>query len=459
MIKFIAVLLLAILPSVVLAKKKPSSIARDRIIAKAAFEYAKSRLMANPEDEKGWLMQGFAAALLTTDNVLYFKNLLKAGALQKSKKKAKPIDQIISMMLKQADSLYKRSVSSNSKCARLCYLYYLVLDKLKPGQEPVIVGLFKLKSRGLDETLDDFDAGSINLIKIYKKPIKPDFGNMLTSKADRWIAYQSGILAQNRVAAKVDKETGLMLLAFCLKLEPANDGALNLIARIQSNIKLTRTKSKYSETFFFKRLISQGKIYLKKMSKNSKYEKICLLYYKLAELLQPDDHQVIIGLTRLKAAGLESDLVSVLNSDAFDKPKPVRKIAKVKTVELTDDRAEEIVEEVDEIVEVVVEETVEKKADIAPKKATDASPLLFGTIGWDPKGANFPDSSHTFTGDLDEFRLTNGALSAASIKKYAARPKPFPYTQNTLALWRFNDKGEIANEHKLKELALRECYV
>lgn len=204
-------LLVAVLPA------HAAKLARiDREIATHAGVLGANRLAEDPKDPNGLILLQLAGKLRPTSDAY----LLTVARLEKGL----PIDgtntkvsekKLINVMRERAEKLRKRAKEDDDTDAgQLALLYYRVVEHFLPEHNKVLLGIMKLKVRGIKGELEDVLQGKISVAEHVSSPAlaKPDSGgaNVLFKRA-------------KAAAAKGDHEQAQSLWERFLAVEPEGE--------------------------------------------------------------------------------------------------------------------------------------------------------------------------------------------------------------------------------------------
>ena len=287
----------------------------ERQIARAAAVIATNRLAADVKDETGRLLLQLARKLDPNDEAA----LLAAALIERSippepVKTATTEDKLAEMLVKRAGYLWGRLLPKNAKLGPLCLLYLKMAERFRPTSKSVLLGQMKLRVRGYDGKLEDLLEGSLDVEDIFNKPTPPKFTPLLKlEKVDTDFAKYAAAIATNRLAADPKDATGLMFLRLVCCLEPENNVALLALAMLERGKRPAPVETRVPQDKLVAVAISRAdRLLARALQKKGAMAALCLLYYKFAERFQPTNRSVLIGLTKLKVAGVDGELDDLL---------------------------------------------------------------------------------------------------------------------------------------------------
>ena len=298
------------------APKAPS--VHEKIAGYAAV-IGNNLLAKDIKDEHGLLLLRFARALEPTNNTA----LLTMGFVERGKN-PDPIEtkvteaKLYSVMADQAHLLRQREWPKNTKAGQLALLYYRMAERARPTDQEIMLGLMKLRVRGVEGDLGKALAQTSDLKDIFGKPEKPEpQPKMELAEVDRNIAKYAAIWATNRLATDLDDSEGLVLLRLAGCLTPESNTVLLTLALLEREKKPEVLTSDVTEEKLLDVMTSRAaKLYAKAAGKNDNAGRLSLLYLKVAERFRPEDKTVILGLMKLRTKGFEGGLDELLNAGA-----------------------------------------------------------------------------------------------------------------------------------------------
>ena len=314
--RFLIAGLLLVAGTLAAAPKKPSV---HQQIAGYAAAIGTNLLAQDIGNEDGLLLVRFARTLQPKDDTA----LLTTAMLERGKKPA-PVetrvteDKLYSVIASQADALRLKEWPKNAKGGRLALLYYRLVERVRPNDRKVMLGLMKLHVRGVDGDLQQALKKSSDLKDIFGNPEdpKPQADHDL-AEIDRNIAKYAAIWATNRLAADLNDAEGLVLLRLAACLTPENSTVLLTLALLEREQKPDALESEVTEERLLDIIISRAdRLLARELATNKGAGQLSLLYFKVAERFRPEDGKVVLGVTKLKSKGFEGELDDLLDLGA-----------------------------------------------------------------------------------------------------------------------------------------------
>lgn len=134
--------------------------------------------------------------------------------------------------------------------------------------------------------------------------------------AEQILADYAAELGTNRLAKDAGDPTGLTFLRLANMLDDANETQLLTFAYLKRGKEIKPLKTSFTEEKFAKLLKARTNYLMKRMySKNSKVGDLAKLYLQVAELLKPDDKEIILGIAKLERRGHKDSLNDLLDRD------------------------------------------------------------------------------------------------------------------------------------------------
>ena len=310
--KFLIAGLLLVAGTVGAAPKKPSV---HEQIAGYAAAIGTNLLAQDLEDKHGLLLLRFARTLQPeSDTVLLTTAMLERG------KKPKPIEtkvteaKLYEVIASQGDRLRLREWPKNTKAGQLALLYYHMADRFQPGNKDIMLGLMKLRVRGVDGDLEQALMQTSDLKDVFGNPEKPKpLPKSDLAEVDRNIAKYAAIWATNRLAMDTNDTEGLVLLRLASCLTPESSTALLTLGLLERNKKPAGLKSDQTEEKLLDVIIGRaGRLLARELKTDKNAGQLSLLYFKVAERFRPEEDKVLVGLMKLKGRGIDGELDELL---------------------------------------------------------------------------------------------------------------------------------------------------
>ena len=162
---FLAVLLALAWTLPVHAAKKKST---HEQIAKYAVAIGANRLVDDVHDKRGQLLLRFALVLTPGNEIA-----LGAGALLAWGEQPEPIEtkvteeKLYSVIASTAEHLRQKGWPENPEVGQLCLLYYRMVERVRPNDDKVRLGLRELRAKGIDGDLEQALARTRSLKDIF----------------------------------------------------------------------------------------------------------------------------------------------------------------------------------------------------------------------------------------------------------------------------------------------------
>jgi len=136
------------------------------------------------------------------------------------------------------------------------------------------------------------------------------------AKIDREIAAHAGALGVNRLAGNPTDPGGLVLLQLAGTLRPTDDAYLLTVARLEKGLPIEPGKTKVTEKKLVSVMGSRAEKLRKKAEEDSDTDagQLALLYYRVVEHFLPENNTVLLGIMKLKVAGITGELQDLLQS-------------------------------------------------------------------------------------------------------------------------------------------------
>ncbi len=146
----------------------------DSHIAECAAAICTNRLAANPEDKGGAMFLRLAGRLdPQNDDFLLTIALLERNREPLRVKTKTTEDGFISTIIERAEYLREKIIGRIPKAGRLCLLYYRFAEWFQPDNPKILLGLQKLKLKGITGELDRLLDGQSALGWILEKSASP----------------------------------------------------------------------------------------------------------------------------------------------------------------------------------------------------------------------------------------------------------------------------------------------
>jgi len=131
------------------------------------------------------------------------------------------------------------------------------------------------------------------------------------------IAGYAAVVGNNLLAQDIKDERGLLLVRFAQTLHPESEAVLLTMLMLKRAKKPKPIETRVTEATLYRVIASQAKsLRLKDWPRDAKAGQLALLYYRMAERFQPNDKEVMLGLMKLKAEGIEGELDDLLGKVA-----------------------------------------------------------------------------------------------------------------------------------------------
>ena len=138
---------------------KPELELIDRNIAKYAAIWGTNRLAADPTDANGLLLLQLAGCLTPrNDDVLLTLALLERGRAPTVIESKESEKKLLDVITDRGRYLVTIELPKNKDVGRLTLLYFKVVERFRPADKNVILGLMKLKMKGVEGELDELLA-------------------------------------------------------------------------------------------------------------------------------------------------------------------------------------------------------------------------------------------------------------------------------------------------------------
>ena len=310
-------LLIACLLSVAgpLCSAAPKRTAIHRQIAGYAAAISTNLLAQDIEDEHGLLLLRFARALRPKNDAA----LLTMAMLERGKK-PDPVEtkvtaaKLYSVIAGQASALRQKEWPKNTKAGQLALLYYRLAERVRPDDRKIMLGLMKLRVRGVDGDLNQALEQTGDLKDVFGNPEKPaPIPKQELAEVDRNIAKYAAIWGTNRLAADPDDAKGLALLRLAAWLAPENSNVLLSLALLERQKTPDPLKSEVTEERLLDVIVGRaGKLLARELKTTKDAGLLSLVYFRVAERFRPEEEKVLLALMKLEADEIEGKLDDLL---------------------------------------------------------------------------------------------------------------------------------------------------
>ncbi len=288
----------------------------DLMISKYAGILATNRLADDRNDVIGRTLLKVAGAVNPNNETV----LLTEGYLERDRQPRKIPTKVTEEVLarnigRRADQLLEIGRKKNRKVLPLSMAYFLAIEKLLPGNPRVILGIMKARALGVPTELATLTARPFDLQDIFENPAAPERTNTkLVSTEDEKLAAAAAALGINRLARRPGDATGTAFVHFAAHLDPNSDNALLALGYRMRGAKPQPVKAPLTEDQLVARLLTRAGALAEDANRAMRQK--ALLFYLIAEKVQPTNDKVIIAIARLDKHGVSGDLDSMLGKTA-----------------------------------------------------------------------------------------------------------------------------------------------
>ena len=130
---------------------------------------------------------------------------------------------------------------------------------------------------------------------------------------DEDISKYAAIIANNRLSKSLHDDIALKLIDVALKINPNNDLAILLQAKIEKDIKPELIKTSVTEKKFCSVVLSRAESIRKNLyPKDQKLGILSALYYATVQMWTPNEDKILLGLKKLENDKVKTDINEIL---------------------------------------------------------------------------------------------------------------------------------------------------